>query len=70
MSGRPRSGAGGRGWRVLGTLAVLTAIEFVFAVVLDANVPVLAVIAVVKAAIIMHYFMHVSRVWRGAEEEA
>lgn len=57
------------GWNVLLALAVLTIGEFVLAVTIHANVPILAVIAVIKAAIIAQYFMHVSRLWLGTEGE-
>ena len=32
--------------------------------------PFLAVLALGKAALIVHYFMHVSQLWRGEEEHA
>ena len=60
----------GIGWVVFGILAVLTVVEYFLAITIDANVPILIVLAVVKAAFIMHYFMHLVRVWRDAEEEA
>lgn len=53
------------GWMVFVALAVLTIIEYVVAVSLDANVPVVAVIALAKAGFIVYYFMHVARAWRG-----
>ncbi len=60
----------GIGWVVFIGLAVLTLVEYILAITIDANVPILVVLAVVKAALIVHYFMHVVRVWREAEEEA
>jgi cytochrome c oxidase subunit 4 len=45
-------------------LAVLTVLEFYIAVNMeDATVPLL-IVALVKAALIVQYFMHVYRLWR------
>jgi caa(3)-type oxidase subunit IV len=57
------------GMRVFIALAALTVIEFVVAVTVDANVPILAAFAVAKAALIMYYFMHIARLWKPLEEE-
>lgn len=51
------------GLRVFGGLALLTALEYVAAVSLDKNLPVLVVFALPKAALIIWYFMHLRRVW-------
>lgn len=59
-----------RGLTVILILAALTVIEYVFAVVLDAPgalVVVLGAIAVVKAWLIIMYFMHLPLVWQGEE---
>ena len=49
-------------------LAVLTALEFWAAVSLTTVVvPVLVVIALVKAWLILDYFMHISRLWSAEE---
>lgn len=54
------------GWIVIGALAVLTAVEYWVAVAIHSTVlPYLAVIALVKAWLIIQYFMHVSQLWRG-----
>jgi caa(3)-type oxidase subunit IV len=53
------------GWLVFGLLAVLTVVEYIIAVSLDANLPVIMAIAVAKAALILWYFMHVARLWLG-----
>ncbi len=57
-----------RGFTVIVLLAVLTAIEYAIAVELDV-VPVLvtllAAIAVVKAGLIVSYFMHLAKAWHG-----
>ncbi len=56
------------GWVVFLWLAVLTAVEFIVAVTVDANLPIMVVIALIKAGLIVYYFMHVLRIWRGEEE--
>ncbi len=48
---------------------MLTAIEYVLAIAVDANVPIMVVLAVAKAAVIVHYFMHIARSWLDHEEE-
>ncbi len=58
------------GWMMFLGLAVLTLVEYVIAVTLDANLPIVIAIALMKACLIVYYFMHVLRVWRGREEEA
>jgi caa(3)-type oxidase subunit IV len=55
------------GWWVFVGLAVLTVVEYVIAVTVDLNLPVMAVIAVVKAGLIVWYFMHLLRLWRAGE---
>ena len=40
-------------------LAVLTAVEYVIALVLPAVVPLLALVAVIKAGLVMYYYMHI-----------
>ncbi len=62
-----------RGLVAIIVLAVLTAIEYVIAVGIDATavvVTLLAVVALVKALVILEYFMHVSKLWRGEGEHA
>lgn len=63
------SGPLGTGWLVFLLLAVLTAVEFVLAVTIDANLPILVVIGLAKAGLIVHYFMHLMRLWRSDQEE-
>jgi caa(3)-type oxidase subunit IV len=58
------------GWVVFLILAVLTAVEWFVAVLITANLPILIVIALAKAGLIVHYFMHIVRLWQGGEEEA
>jgi cytochrome c oxidase subunit 4 len=57
-----RSAAYRLGLFVLIGLAVLTAIEFFVAVTLH-SVVLLFIIALIKAGLILQYFMHVTRVW-------
>ncbi len=52
---------------VIVILGALTAIEWFVGTGLDRNIVPLAIIAVVKAAMIVWYFMHVFRLWRGEE---
>ena len=57
------------GLKVIAALAALTAIEFWVAVSLDTVVnPALAVIAVIKALLILEYFMHYSQLWNRPED--
>jgi len=62
-----------RGLTAIIVLAVLTAVEYVIAVGIDSMavvVTLLAVIGIAKAAVIIEYFMHVSKVWRGEGDHA
>lgn len=57
-----------RGLMVFVVLAVLTAVEYVFAVAIDARVlliVLLVAVACAKCWAIVVYFMHVARLWRG-----
>ena len=56
-----------RGRIVFGALALFTALEFAVSVWLGGLLPALALIALVKAALIIIYFMHVGElgaIWR------
>jgi cytochrome c oxidase subunit 4 len=57
-----------RGVLVFAGLAVLTAIEYWIGVI-EAPVIFLWAIAIIKAALVLIYFMHVSRVFRPEGEE-
>jgi cytochrome c oxidase subunit IV len=58
------------GWIVIGALAVLTAVEYWIAIsVHSGTLPYLAVIGLVKAGLIVQYFMHVAHLWQGEEGE-
>ena len=50
---------------VILVLAVLTAAEYAIATQMEANLIPLVLIAQVKAALIIWYFMHVARAWLG-----
>jgi len=56
------------GLRVIAILAVLTVVEYLVAVSVDSSqvlVLFLAPVALVKAWLILQYFMHAPRLWRG-----
>ena len=58
------------GWIVIGALAVFTGIEYWVAVTLRSNLLLLlSVIALIKAWLIVQYFMHVGQLWHGEEGE-
>lgn len=62
-----------RGLVAIIVLAVLTAIEYVIAVGIDGTavvVTLLSIIAIAKAVIILEYFMHLSKLWRGEGDHA
>ncbi len=46
-------------------LAVLTAIEYFVALNLDNPAVLLFIIALIKAGLVVQYFMHFYRIWRG-----
>lgn len=57
-----------RGLQVMAILAALTVGEYILAISIDSSrvlVALLAGVAVVKAWLIVTYFMHVYRLWRG-----
>jgi cytochrome c oxidase subunit 4 len=62
-----RSGGLRRGVIVLIALAVLTVIEY-FVAVFELPVIVLILIALLKAAAVLWYFMHIAKVFGGGEE--
>ena len=50
------------------TLAILTGLEFWVSSVTDGSAALLFIIAIVKAGIIVNFFMHIYRLWRPEEE--
>ncbi len=50
-------------------LMALVLLEFVIAIFMDKNLVLMVVMNVIDAAIIMYYFMHVTRLWRSGWEE-
>ena len=56
------------GWRMAVALAVLTIVEYAL-ITVTANLPIMVVVNLVEAGLIMIYFMHLPRLWRGREEE-
>ena len=57
------------GWVVFLGLAVLTAVEFLVAVTVTTNLPAVLVMALMKAGLIIYYFMHLLRIWRVEDGE-
>ncbi|MDX1417891.1 MAG: cytochrome C oxidase subunit IV family protein [Candidatus Promineifilaceae bacterium] len=51
------------GWIIFIALLVLTAIEFFVGVFMN-SIALLLAISLVKAALIVYYFMHIYRLWR------
>ena len=57
-----------RGLNAIIVLAVLTIAEYFIAVGLDSAstlVLLLSIVALIKAVVILEYFMHLSKLWRG-----
>lgn len=50
-------------------LAVLTLIEFLVAINLEEATVALMIIALIKAGLIVQFFMHIYRLWRQEEHE-
>ncbi len=57
------------GIAVFVVLMGLVLLEYLIAIVMDRNFAVMIVMNVIDAAIIMYYFMHVTRLWRSGREE-
>lgn len=49
-------------------LAVLTIAEFFVSAATDGSVTFLMIIALLKAGVIAHFFMHIYRLWRTEED--
>lgn len=56
------------GWLVVATLIMLVVLEYVVFLILDSNIPIMVAMNVADAAMIMYFFMHVSRIWRREEK--
>jgi cytochrome c oxidase subunit 4 len=63
-----RSAAYRRSIIVALVLAALTVLEYYAAVLYPALWVVLVLLAIAKAALVVNYFMHVSRLWSQSEE--
>lgn len=65
MAAETKSKALMRGNYVIVVLAVLTAIEFAIAVAMTGNLSatLLGIVALIKAALIIDYFMHFKQLW-------
>ena len=57
-----------QGWVVFAGLGVLTVGEYWVATSMTGALPYLAVIALVKAWLVIQYFMHVAQLWTTEEE--
>jgi len=56
------------GWNTFAALAGLTIIEFVISVYLKPSTPYLIATSLIKAWLIISYFMHVNQIWQREEE--
>lgn len=63
MEGNERKSRARNGWIVFGTLAVATAVEFLVSSLVASPILILSVIAVIKASLIIIYFMHLLQLW-------
>lgn len=59
-----------QGWLAFSALTVLTIVEFWLSSGIQSPLPYLIVIALVKAGLIIHYFMHVSQLWAREEQHS
>jgi heme/copper-type cytochrome/quinol oxidase subunit 4 len=68
MHGGGLSTALRRGILAIAILTVLTVVEYIVPVVMDSgSTPYMVAFAIAKTAVILHYFMHITHLWR--EEE-
>jgi uncharacterized membrane protein YagU involved in acid resistance len=69
MRPTPRMAASVRtGWLVFLTLMVLAIVEYIIFLVLSSNFPLMVVINLADAALIIYFYMHVTRLWRREEK--
>ena len=68
MNEQSKSAANRTGVVVIVVLAVLTAAEFIVGTATNGSLVPLAIIALIKAALIIQYFMHAPRVLRSDQE--
>lgn len=52
------------GWVIFFILAILTVIEFLISTYVHPATPYLIITAIIKGWMIIHYFMHISQLWR------
>lgn len=60
-----------RGLKVIGSLAVFTVIEFIVAIAMDGGIwlaTILGIVALIKAGLIIQYFMHLHQLWDWVSE--
>jgi heme/copper-type cytochrome/quinol oxidase subunit 4 len=73
QSARSQRRENNRGLFIITVLAVLTILEFVVASVIDDSLGLilgLTPFAVAKAWLVLHYFMHMYKLWRGEEDHS
>lgn len=56
------------GWITFTALAVLTIVEFVISVYLTPSTPYLIATSLIKAWLIISYFMHVNQIWQSEDD--
>lgn len=56
------------GWSTFAVLAVLTIAEFAISVYLTPSTPYLIATSLIKAWLIISYFMHVNQIWRREDD--
>ncbi len=52
------------GWIVFAALLVLTVVEYAIGIQANASVVALLIVALIKAVLIVYFFMHIFRLWR------
>jgi hypothetical protein len=55
------------GWLVFLTLMILAIVEYIIFLVLSSNFPLMVAINIADAALIIYFYMHVTRLWRREE---
>jgi hypothetical protein len=56
------------GWLVFLILMILAIVEYIIFLVLGSNFPLMVVINLADAALIIYFYMHVTRLWRREEK--
>lgn len=56
------------GWIIFAALAALTLVEFLVGAYIQPATPYLIITAIIKAGLIVYYFMHIAQLWRRGDE--